>query len=179
MTIRRIHPRDGGMAMLEFVLVLPFVWMILVLALNFATALLERQRMLVATREAGMRHLAALGGGEVSLDAIASALAGDMLAQRQLTASFTTSGGFAECPAAGGSVDASRIRGAFIESDSVMNRLSSSHVYAATGSGRRLVGRWLSQPRYVSCFAVDASPWTYRETQGYTGMVERFLPRTF
>src|SRR5688500_17544574 len=143
---------DAGSSMLEFVLALPFIWIVLAVCFNFGMALVERQRTLVTAREAGMRTAAGL---DVSGD-----LERDILRARGMRASIESSEGRATCPAPGGGPDDSALHQAVIAGGGMLGRLSGSQVHEVRATGRPLVGRWLPQPRYRACFAVDSGTWT-------------------
>lgn len=177
MTCYRPMTDEQGIAMLEFVLVLPFIWVILALCFNFGQALLERQRALVAVREVGMRHLAGLAVGQDDIAGVVSVLAKDTLAPRQMSASFRIDDARVTCP--GEAVNDSEVRMAFSVIGSQLKRLSSTHEYEVSASGPALVGRWLPRPTHTACFALDSSPWTYAENGGYGGMVTQLISELF
>jgi len=155
---------ERGVAMLEFVMMLPFVFIILVLLFNFGQGYLARQRMLVAVREMGLRHSEAVGVGGASMDAIARDLAGDTLQLRRLTAQFAQRDD-GTCPGrADESPDGRFGRSAFREFASFMGRISSSHSYDVDVTLPRLAGRVLANRRFIACFAIDDNPWTIYET---------------
>src|SRR4051794_10615565 len=100
--IHRDSPRhERGVAMLEFVLMLPFIFVMLLLIFNFGQALVERQRALIAVREMAIRHGLAIGGaGDVSIEPTRDRVIQDILTPRGMSGDFfidrTGSGG--ECP---------------------------------------------------------------------------------
>lgn len=166
--------------MLEFVLMLPFIWIILVLIFDFGQALVERQRTMVAVREVAFRHSARIGSGDLGdVSGIGGEVAGDTLRVRRMSASFQVSGGDSRCPGRGPSVDESGLQQVFEKVQEFLARMSSSQVYQASAYGQPVAGRLLPQPTYSGCFAVDARPWTYAETQGYWGVFKKLVGGVF
>jgi len=157
--------------MLEFVLMLPFIWIVLVLILDFGQGFLERQRTMVAAREIAIRS-AQGAGGDVVQD-----VARDVLSPRGMTASFAASDG-GTCPREP-SMDEGSLNSVFgmdlgwIGSavSGAMGRLSRTTVYEVTAQGRPISGRLLEPGVYQACFAIDQGTWTHDETGGYGDII--------
>ena len=81
----------------------------------------------------------------------------------------------AAVPAAAESADQSVLSGVFTGVTSFVGRMSSTQVYQLSARGQRMSGRLLPQGVHERCFAVDASPWTYREIGGYGDMIARAI----
>jgi len=157
-----------GSAMLEFILVLPFIFIVLVLIFNFGQAFLARHRALVAVREIGLRHSAALAdSNDGSLfQNTARQVESEILAPRGMTANVerTPNG---TCPAAAGEqADSSFLSSAFKVMGGLLGRVSSSSTYDITVTAPPLTGRLLAGQSFRACFAVDSGTWTKRETGG-------------
>jgi hypothetical protein len=173
---RREPRNDAGVAMLEFVLTLPFIWTILALTLYFGMAYLERQRTMVAVREVAFRHASLAGqSGARSVGTDGSVVSAALLQPRGISGTFSMSAGNGGCPDRGGSADPSVLSGVFTGVTSFVGRMSSTQVYQLSARGQRVSGRLLPQGVHERCFAVDVSPWTYREIGGYGDMIRRAI----
>jgi Flp pilus assembly protein TadG len=151
--------------MLEFVLVLPFIWLILALTLNFGMALVERQRAMVAIRELAMRHSAALASDLAApIDPAVAAITAQTLQARGMAGRFTYAPREGTCPRDGEGADDAPVRDVFGVFGAFLNDASSSQSYRLTATGRPLVGRLLEPQVHSHCFAIDGGSWTYRET---------------
>jgi hypothetical protein len=167
---------EKGMAMMEFVLVLPFIWIILSLSMNFALTLLERQRTLVALREVGFRQsTAASADGSDDVTSTADAVIADTLRPRRVTATFALREDEAGCRPDADNASAGVVRSVLSGMSRFNGSMSSTQVYSSSARGQQLTGRLLRQPSYSGCFAVDAYTWTYRETGGYGGFIKRLV----
>lgn len=182
---------EHGSAMLEFVLMLPFIFIILILIFNFGEVFLERQRTFVAVREMAIRHGAQIGSeGNNRTDQLVERLTRDTLSQRTMSAEFTVTDG-GTCPRRQEAVDEGQISDALNRDfgwiagamTSVLTFLSRTQVYEITAQGLpmpffqrgargQVVGRTLSAPTYSACFAIDNRPWTYSETGGPSDWVK-------
>jgi hypothetical protein len=168
-----------GVAALEFVLVLPFIWIIFVLVFNFGQIFLERQRAFVALRELAIRSQ----GGD--WEAHATAIEADTLAQRGMKATYIVESG-ATCP------QKSAIDGADVEDatkaktsgmwrwltdwiNSALDKLSSTRAYRATVTGRPFTGGLLKNRSYEVCYAIDDGTWTQEVGRSYFGMAWNWL----
>ncbi len=158
--------------MLEFVLVLPFIWIVMALTMNFGLAYLEHQRSLVALREVAIRHAAALAGSQsADMGAKAAELTNDTLRPRQMSASFTLQMGSPSCPGRGGSGDGGLLSGVFSSVQRFAGHLSATQMYQSQATGQRPIGRLVPQLSHAGCYALDVNPWTYGETHGYGGII--------
>jgi len=167
--------------MLEFVLMLPFIWIVLVLILDFGQGFLERQRTMVAVREVAIRTAQGAGGdvfGDVSRETFTA---------RRMTATFAedeggTCGrqeGFDAGPIdnalePGGGWDV--VRGAL---SSALGRVSRTRTYHVTAQGPPVAGRLLDARPYRGCFAIDNGTWTFSETGTLGDMLINFLRSVF
>jgi len=175
--------------MLEFVLMLPFVFIVLMFVVNFGQALLERQRAAIAVREVAVRHgmAAAAQGGIPRLEPISDEVTRDVLAPRRITGSFTLDrlSARGECPASGapaaddpstttrwGGVD---VLGVSQAMKRMLSRMSASHSYEATLRGPGTAGVLLPQPQYTVCVVSDSNPWTVRETKTFDNWIRSAL----
>jgi Flp pilus assembly protein TadG len=176
MTGRRRLAEEAGVSMLEFVLTLPFIWTILALTLHFGTAYLERQRTMVAVREVAFRHASlSAQSGPRDVGGDGRTVSAALLQPRKIAGSFSMSASNGGCPGRGGTADESPIRGAFSSVINFVGRMSSTQVYQLSARGQRVSGRLLPQAVHERCFAVDVSPWTYREVGGYGDMIGRAI----
>ena len=164
--------------MLEFVLALPFVFIVLMLIVNFGQALLERQRAAIAVREVAVRHgmATAAEGATARLEPISDAVTRDVLAPRRIAGSFTMDrlsnrGECLDTGAAGADNTSSNTRWGSADDllfsatlKTILSRLSASHSYEATLRGPGIAGKLLPQPQYTMCVVSDSNPWTVRET---------------
>jgi len=161
------HSDECGVAMLEFVLMLPFIWVILALVLNFGLALLERQRTMVAVREVGIRHTAQFASTpEAQLAPVVDQVIAQNLAHRNMTAQVVDLGDDGECPRDGEGVDRGPVEDAFRKFQDFFESISASRSYLITAQGQPLIGPLLPDDEYSMCFAIDGSPWTKTETGG-------------
>lgn len=175
-TTRSTISHEHGIAMIEFVLVLPFIWIILALSMNFALTLLEHQRTLIALREVGFRQsTAASAGGPREVTQAANAVTADTLRPRRVSATFTLRENETRCRPDGDNGGGGIVQPIFAGMGRFTGRMSSTQVYSSSARGQRLTGRLLRQPTYASCFAVDAYTWTYRETGGYGGFIRSLV----
>jgi hypothetical protein len=162
-----------GASMLEFVLVLPFIWIVLALSFNFGLALVEKQRALVATREYALRDTMALAGGR--RENVAARVTADTLAPRGMSGSYRAEAS-SGCPDRGGSGAADR-GGVIADVSRFLGRVSSTQVYRTSMSGQPLASPLLPKPAYASCFAIDSNPWNYHDNPGgYWGYLRRLVP---
>jgi Flp pilus assembly protein TadG len=182
MSITRLGTRirrtgETGSSMLEFVMMLPFIWIILVLILDFGRGFLERQRTYVALRELGIRQsFAAARGGDSSVQTIANQLTQDTLGLRRMSATFSTSeGNNISCPNRNPGTDDGGLQGVLAGMSGFMGRMSSTQLYETNAQGQPLAGRLLPQRLYEGCYAIDVHPWTYAETGGYAGFIKKML----
>jgi hypothetical protein len=165
------------MAMMEFVLVLPFVWIIMVLIFNFGQSFLEQQRTRVAAREAGIRRAVARGELNDQVDPVRR----DTLERRRLVGQFQDDDG-GSCPRQdpfdSGRVDDALGRGLGMiggAMDSLFGELSNTRIYTVSAEGPPVVSRLVTAPTYAVCFALDDSTWTYAETGGLESWFRNLL----
>lgn len=167
--------------MLEFILVLPFIWIILMLTINFGHSFLERHRVLVAAREIGLRHGQQVAGGTDNIAAAIDEVKQDTLALRGLEGIIGGPDG--ECPGDGGPVDRTEILGAFGEGSfseagkklgEFLGAISMTQVYSVQAEGPQ-IGGLLPAARHASCFAIDGSTWTFDETGGFWGLLRSLV----
>jgi len=178
---------DNGVAMLEFVLMLPFIWIVLVLTFDFGQAFLERQRTLVAVRELAFRHTAEVAErGDTSVDASWHAVERDTLDAKRLEGeAFLDRRGDGTCSRrSGDAVDEGAVGRSLGKLGAALGRLSSAHVYEVSARGPRVAGRLLPSAVHERCFVVDGSPWTIHETgtpwtwlQRLGGLLGTFISR--
>jgi hypothetical protein len=160
--------RDSGVAMLEFVLMLPFIFVVLLLVVDFGQGLLERQRTLVAVREVALRHARDVGepGTGPKWNRTQSQVTADVLKPRALVPAYFLDrhdgcpGRHADPPD-----DSWRSQGAELV-NRVLGTISASHYFEIEARGSPIAGRLLPQPTYAVCMALDGNPWTYDETGG-------------
>lgn len=177
--VREPAPANRGIASLEFVLVLPFIWIVFVLVFNFGQIFLERQRASVAVRELAIRSL----GGD--WEPQATAIEADTLAQRGMKASYIVEDG-ATCPDKA-PVDQSEVDDATTAKTSGMwewvagfinralDNMSSTRSYRMTVTGRPFTGGLLSNRTYEVCYAIDDAPWTFEVNKSYFGIAWDWL----
>jgi len=173
--------RQRGDSMAEFVLVLPFIWIILVLTVDFADMLLARQRVLVSIREVAWRHLQLVGtgvGGAKASDEDRLSTAVDQV-NREILGTRKLAGQFRRFPVefgevnsgAGGSPDL-----AAGEVGSFLGGLSGAQRYTVEVDYGPVFGTLVPSRNLEASFFVDGNPWTYRELPGgYMGMLGRSL----
>jgi Flp pilus assembly protein TadG len=131
-----------GSAMLEFVLSLPFLWIVIALALGTGGGWLARHRVQVLTRE---RALA------VTADVTApDERAG--LRQVKASGSFSSSSRGPSLP--GGSL-----------MQQMLSRLKATERVCFSGT-KRPAASLFRAVRMTDCFEVDTGTWTYAQTQG-------------
>ena len=153
-----------GVAMLEFVLMLPFVWVVLALILNFGLAFLERQRTLVAARELGIRHSVARARVRAApVQSVGDRVTSQLLAPMGMSSEYTTYDTGA-CPQDGEPVDAGSVRDGLGMLLSFLGDTSASRSYRVRAEGRPVVGTLLPKPVHGVCFAIDSGTWTHAET---------------
>jgi hypothetical protein len=164
--------RESGVAMLEFVMMLPFIWIILVLIFDFGQGFLERQRAMVAAREAGIRS--AMGRKNAAQEVV-----GDTLEPRGMGGDFDIADG-GTCPRQDpfnqqqltDAFDTSGLWGELIQGiSSLLGRVSKTKAYALTAHGRPITGRLLDAQPYKVCFAIDDGTWTSEEIGGNYGSI--------
>jgi Flp pilus assembly protein TadG len=159
---------SDGAAMLEFILVLPFIFIVLVLIFNFGQGFLARHRALVAVREIGLRYSLVLAESRSGspFEDTARQVESEILAPRQMTANVERRPN-GTCPAATDEqADGGALSDAFKDMASVLGRISSSSTYNITVTAPPLTGRLLANRTFRSCFAVDSGTWTKHETGG-------------
>jgi len=177
-----VDRHEDGAAMLEFVLALPFIWIILMLTINFGHGFLERHRSIVAARELALRHSQEVADGTENMAALIARLEQDTLELRGLKAimSGPDDGG---CSGEGGARDARRVSESFNEGGSssagkkisdFLGRLSMTQVYSLQAEGPE-VGGLLPAATHSACFAIDGHTWTYHETGGAAGLLKSLV----
>jgi len=161
--------------MLEFVLMLPFIWIVLALIFSFGMAFLERQRAAVALRETAMRHaMGHAGNPDTPLATYASEVAAQNLSYRRMSAQVGLGSDAGLCARAGEGYDRTEVEEGFSTTVSgfgevmqwFLARVSSSRSYEMTAVGQPPVAQFLSQGTHAGCFVVDGTPWTREETGG-------------
>jgi len=162
---------QAGVAMLEFVLMLPFVWIVLVLILDFGQGFLEQQRTMVAVREVAIRNAQGVGG-DVAGDVLA-----DTFGRRGMTATFAASDG-GTCPRQP-SMDEGQLDSVLSmdlgwlgsAASGALGNLSKTTVYEVTAQGGPIAGRLLEPRAYQACFAIDEGTWTKDQLHGYGDII--------
>jgi hypothetical protein len=179
----RIVSDERGAAMLEFVLMLPFIWLVLVLLFDFGQAFLERQRTLVAAREVAIRYNAQVdASGDTSYGAIRGQVARDTLGVRNLTGVFGDSDSD-NCPGHNDGISLGPIGGALHSGmsglDAVMGgflgAISSTTVHEVSAQGRPVAGALFLKPSYSACVAIDSGSWTSSQVGGLLGIVKALV----
>jgi len=155
--------------MLEFVLMLPLIWLVLALSFSFGAAFLERQRAMVAVREVGLRH----HGGDARPDAVMTQVTTDLLRDRTMSAQFSYRADDGTCARDGESADDRAARGALAPVLGFLRRVSSSRTYEIHAVGQATTIAIVPTPRHRACFAIDGGTWTYSETGSPVGFVVR------
>jgi hypothetical protein len=133
---------ERGSAMLEFILALPFLWIVIALAIGAGAGLLARHRVEVLTRERGLAATSDVTAQEERAG----------LAAARLTGSFSRS---SSGPALPGGSYAQRM----------LSSLSATERVCFSGTTSPAAA--LLRPVQVNdCFEVDTGTWTYEQTQG-------------
>src|SRR4051812_39025568 len=136
--------QQEGVAMLEFVLMLPFIFVVLLLIVNFGQGLGERQRTMIALRELAIRHSLGLpkNGGNASINPVGDQLAADTLAARRLTAEFSLDQSEAgTCPRRDKEgANEEEIGGILGVLGTFLKNASSSHTYQTEARGMPIAG---------------------------------------
>jgi hypothetical protein len=165
----------SGVAMLEFVLILPFVWIVLVLVLNAGQVFLERQRTFVAVREVGIRHTAQFSSNpDAEMAPYAADVVRQVLLPRRMTAVVGERGEAGECPRDGQRATSEPLNDAFKDDvlgllrgfQDILMKVSSSRSYEIRAQGPPMAGGLMSRRVYRACFAIDGGPWTNDQTGG-------------
>ena len=175
-----MHWKDeSGSSMLEFVLVLPFVFIIIVLSVDFSASLLTKQRTMVAAREVGFLHsrLAAAPQNKCkSLDEVMNTakltINNEILKQENLNGQFS----FAS---SGSSEFNSQFSGGFDLPviSSLLGGVSKTQGYTVKVQNNPPVATLLKKITVEESFVVDGLPWTYYEMpDGYLGLALGNIP---
>jgi len=136
---------ERGSAMMEFVLSLPFLWLIIALALGFGAGVLSRHRLTVVVREHGFTDAS---------DANLPQREAELLRAMRFSGAYSvqnTGSGLG----GGGGLDL--VRG-------LLAKASNAHKLCFEGSRRPTV-KVLPQIAVSACFEVDSNFWTYDETK--------------
>lgn len=170
--------RERGAAILEFVLVLPFLFLILVLVVDFGTALIARQRAAVAVRELAFRHSARSAGLRESagpaLERARSEVRREILEARRLPPHRL------DLVKQDRNVAWLQKLGLLGEAIQAIVNLVFYYVdvrhYEVSIDTPLVFGTRLRPERVTARFALAGSPWTYRENPGgFIGAVKRAL----
>ncbi len=163
-TLARRSRDARGVAMLEFVLVLPFVWIVMALSLNVGLAYAERQRSMVAIRELALRHSAERASATPgAVASVGERVSGQLLSPRGISAAFRSAAS-GTCPRDPEAARPGAIREALSGFEGFLRAVSSSQSYELSANGQPMVGSLLPPPVHAVCFAVDGATWTYAET---------------
>lgn len=170
--------RERGAAILEFVLVLPFLLLIFVLVVDFGTALLARQRASVAARELAFRHSARSAGlreaAGPALQRARSEVQREILLARRLppyrldlVKQDRDVGWLRKLGFLGQAIQAIV--------NLVFHYVDVRH-YEVSIDTPLIFGTRLRPERVTARFALSGSPWTYRENPGgFIGAIKRAL----
>ncbi|MGH9384805.1 MAG: TadE/TadG family type IV pilus assembly protein [Vicinamibacterales bacterium] len=167
----RLHPFTSnarGVAMLEFVLMLPFIWTVLALSFSFGVAFLERQRAMVAVREVALRH-----EDDEFPDSVIQEVEADTLEARSLRSEFTYESGSGSCPRDGEAVNDAAARGALEPIFQFVEQVSSSRSYRVQATARELSSPLTAPAVHTMCYAIDGGTWTSAETGGAFGLIKK------
>lgn len=135
---------ERGSAMMEFVLSLPFLWLIIMLSIGFGAGWISKHRAAVIVRE------------HAFLDSSNTATSA---AEAELLDAVRLSGGFSIQPTGAG-LNASGLDKVL----ELLGKASSAHKVCFDGQ-RELSVRPLPSIPFTECFEVDSNFWTYEETK--------------
>lgn len=136
---------ERGSAMMEFVLSLPFLWLIIALSLGFGAGVLSRHRVAVIVREHGFTDAA-----NASMTEREAELLRAMRFSGAYSVEHTGSG-------LEGDGDFDFVR-------RLLAKASNAHKLCFEGSRRPIVNV-LPEIAVSACFEVDSNFWTYEETK--------------
>jgi len=136
---------ERGSAMMEFVLSLPFLWLIIALSLGFGAGVLSRHRVSVIVREHAFTDAA-----------------NESMTPREadLLRAMRFSGAYRSEPAGSGFQGGGQLK----EVLKLLAKASNAHKLCFEGSRQSTVNM-LPEVAVSSCFEVDSNFWTYDETK--------------